>query len=296
MHSARPCIFPGTTLPIKRLTILKHTRPFSSPPSSFLLAGTLVVLFLFLPGQAHAQRELAGAAPYLFGLRYDHVNQTTTHQFVLEAARVVAIADLLPQISPKSYFIVLNLAAGARFNENTSTAFRWKASLVDLNIYKSPISGGMTLMEFDRSKVVDLNARWFEVRVGPSFRLGSDGFSVTPRIIGVGGISTLKLGSANYSALGSEVNRSPLAFHVSYVAELSVEIGRSFVFTGDFSQYIHFGGSDAKFNRYGAEALVIPSVNYRLFARYQYEEAWMGKGDQQQTDQVHVGIRYITGY
>ena len=112
---------------------------------------------------------------------------------------------------------VLSLRFGTRWNDNNESGTRWKFTLFEMFDIKSKIDGnftdkfrpafGITLLDYDKSTEKDLFADWLSIKVGVGYlKSRNSGFSFGPLLYGEISLNSTKLGSFNYSGLGTKSN------------------------------------------------------------------------------------------
>gem|GEM_PF-2827086 len=264
-------------------------------PASLRIAGLIfIVLATLSPFDATAQRNPADAAPQMVGIRFDQFPDADARQILALAERRVPIALLLPNVSTDSYFTILFGAAGAHFDDAQTTRFRWRAGLFDLNLFRPPLALGFTMVDFDRSGLQDVYARWLAFRGGPSLRIGGAGFFIEPRAVGSGGISTIKLGEANYGFFESDARRSITAFETGYDTQLLVQLGPTLSAVAHYIKRRYSGGNRPDFITRSVEGLFTPDPRFQLFGLFGNEKtSWRDR--HQRIDFMTIGIRFTPG-
>ncbi|GIV60962.1 MAG: hypothetical protein KatS3mg043_2051 [Rhodothermaceae bacterium] len=263
------------------------------PRGVLVLTGwLLLVAGVFEARPVLARQALANTAPQMLGLQFDAFPDTEARQLLLLAARRVPVALLLPAVSSDSHFDVLFGAAGARFGNDLPTRFRWRAGLLDLDVFRPPFGAGLTLLDVDRAGVPDLHARWLAVRLGPSLRLGGPAFFVEPRFIGNGALSSLRLGQTQYDGLGPGTRDTRTALEAGYTAGLLVQLGPHLHLTASSGYQIHYGGPDPSFHRRHLGVLYAPESRLQVFAAYGYEKASLGPRTLR-FEHFHAGLRFL---
>jgi hypothetical protein len=250
----------------------------------------LLTLACGVPGQvALAQWDFREAVPLSLTLRYDQVTDPATHQAVLETAREFPLTQVFPQLSAQSRLSVLRLAAGARFADHLDTRPRFQVGVLDLEVYQSNVGLGLTLLDYDRTGVPDLHARWLLVRGGPAFRIGSDAAYLEPRLTGSAGLTTLHLGLAHYARLGPQADAGNTHLEGRYQFTLTARLGR-LTLAADYGRSLHLGGINTRRNLLGAEAFLTVHHKAQAFARYEQEATRLGNRTQER-DHLRLGLR-----
>jgi hypothetical protein len=160
--------------------------------------------------------------------------------------------------------------------ENDSTEFRWRAGLLDGNINRRLILIGGTILDYDKSGLLEKDFRWFNLRFGLSPILGSRKFSVTPQVIGIVGAGSWQLGQANYKEFGLAADSSLSGVEAGYRLGLSLRLPWRFSLSGDYGERFLVDGPEPHFKTWNGEARVMPgsigNAMVVVFVRYSQEK------------------------
>lgn len=126
-----------------------------------------------------------GRGPMTLGIQYDYVDPSASHQILGTFSQPIPFgfrcgASGAPSFSRMSF---LNLAGGVRFGgEQDSSEFRWRAGLLDGDINRKLILIGGTILDYDKTGLLEKDFRWFNLRLGLSPTLGSQSLRL-PRVL-----------------------------------------------------------------------------------------------------------------
>lgn len=139
-------------------------------------------------------------------------------------ARIASLAQIDPNAKGMGDIKTIFFAAGARSKDLQTPDFRWRAGLIAMDLIRTPISMGLSVIDYDQSGLLDTDVKWINLRIGPSLFLGNERTHFAIRAIGTGGITTLKLGSFSYSRLGfeEEINTRKRSYEVGYQGEVRI--------------------------------------------------------------------------
>lgn len=148
----------------------------------------LVLLLAALP--ARAQSPFLELAPFQFGQEAWYATDPGVLGISAVGRRVVPLHLLLPDVSEDSRFELLTLKAGVRSaNRDARPAFAVRA--VDAFVAKHPWGGGFTLLAYDRTGPLLVEADWLAIRGGPALRFGGFDRALEVRLMAELAVSTL---------------------------------------------------------------------------------------------------------
>lgn len=272
------------------------------------MTAFLVCIFL-LPGAMnalYAQRGGFGGVPGLgrgpmaLGIQYDYIDPSGSHQILGTFSQPMPLgfrrgSSGTPSFSRMSF---LNLAGGIRFGgEQDSTEFRWRAGLLDGNINRRLILIGGTLLDYDKTGLLEKDFRWFNLRLGISPALGSRKFSITPRVVGMVGAGSWELGQANYNEFGLAADSSLSGVEAGYRLGLSLWLLRRLSISADYSERILVDGPEPHFKTWSGEARVMPgsigNAIVAVYVRYSQETAELRDFSPARENQnISAGVRF----
>ena len=162
------------------------------------LIPALLLLALHVPS-VQAQ-SMAQFAPMEWMLSASTLSDADVSSVILTTQRAVPIYTLLPQSTADSRFDVLRVRAGARFSSGT-TDFRYGVTALSMDIQRTPQHVAMTLIDYDRSGLREVRARWFQARYGPALSLTRPTWQASLRAGAFGGLTTLQMGQVVFASL-----------------------------------------------------------------------------------------------
>ncbi len=186
------------------------------------------LLMSLMPAQ-RASGQVAGSIPNLAieisprGF-YDLENEVQYGQFMY--SRIASVTQIDPNAKGTGLARTAILSAGVRSMDLNSFDFRWRVGVIDMDLLRTPLSMGLTLVDYDKSGFLELDVRWVNLRLGPSIYFGNERSYFALRAVGVGGLTTMKLGEFSYAGLGliDEVNTRKRSYEVGYLGEMRVLI------------------------------------------------------------------------
>lgn len=143
---------------------------------------------------------MAQFAPLKWILSGSTVADADVSSVILTTQRAVPVYTLLPQSTADSRFDVLRARAGARFSSGTAD-FRYAVTALAMDIQRTPQHVALTLVDYDRTGLQDLRARWFQARYGPALSLTRPTWQGSLRAGAFGGLSTIQMGRAVFASL-----------------------------------------------------------------------------------------------
>ena len=152
-----------------------------------------ISLLLLTSFSAHAQTPLAFAPWHIDGSAYQADSGDITG-FSVGLLRVVPVSSLLPQTASDSRIHGLGVRAGARFLDDSYDRLHLRMTAMDLLIQRSLMTGAVHLLDYDRTGLQELNARWIGIGTGPGFHIDGMDHDLALRLLGSAGLSTWKLG------------------------------------------------------------------------------------------------------
>ena len=173
--------------------------------------------------------------------RYDH--EFGTFHSNLMYARVASAQQIDPGSKGIGLVRTVFLAAGARTENFDTYDFRWRAGLITMDFVRTPLSMGLTLVDYNKIDLLELDVRWINLRLGPSLYIGSNTTYFTLKAVGTGGVTTMKIGTFAYTGLeaASELNSRKRNYEIGYLGEAKILINDRVYLAGEF-QYRHLLG------------------------------------------------------
>lgn len=209
-------------------------------------------LFLIRPSSTQAQA--VGNIPDLGieispRLLYD-ASSSSLFAHVLYA-RIASLDQVDPNGRGMGDIKTIFLAAGARSKDLQTPDFRWRAGLIAMDLIRTPISMGLSVIDYDQSGLPDTDVKWLNLRIGPSLFLGNERTHFALRAVGTGGITTLKLGTFSYTRLGfeEEVNTRKRSYEVGYQGEVRILLKNFISIIAHYQHRNLLGGLRPTFDR-----------------------------------------------
>jgi len=153
---------------------------------------------------------------------YDYTQDSYAAQVMY--ARIATPEQIDPNFKGVGTVYTIFLKAGVRTPDLTRFDFRWRAGLIDMDLIRTPLSMGISLIDYNESGLLETDVRWINLRLGPSFFLGNQRTHVAVRTVGLGGITTLKMGTFSYSGLGSaeDLRSRKRSYEIGYLGEARI--------------------------------------------------------------------------
>ena len=160
-------------------------------------------------------------APHAF---YDYENEAYYGQFTY--SRIASALQIDPDSKGTGLARTAILSAGARSSDLEMFDFRWRVGIIDMDLIRTPLSMGLTLVDYDKSGFLELDVKWVNLRLGPSIYIGNERSHFALRAVGVGGLTTTKMGTFAYTGLGlaEEVNTRKRSYEIGYLGEMRILI------------------------------------------------------------------------
>lgn len=136
-------------------------------PASIRSLFAIFLTMCVLGPEVRAQR-LTEFAPLEWHFEGTHATDAGATTLLLGVGRAVPVFTVLPQTTFDSRFRILDLSIGGR-TSNGQNDFRYKATLLDVDVQRTPQSASFTLMDVDRSGFRDSHITWARLGYGPAF-------------------------------------------------------------------------------------------------------------------------------
>lgn len=133
--------------------------------------SALLLLLWFSVDVTRAQTEILALAPLQIGVEGWYASEPGDLGFVAKGQRTVPLYFFLPNVSEDSRFDFGTLALGGRSVRRVQS-IAFSIQVMDAFVAKSPWAGGVTLLRYDRTGALRLDADWLALRFGPVLRWG----------------------------------------------------------------------------------------------------------------------------
>jgi hypothetical protein len=173
-----------------------------------------------------AQPEILALAPLQIGQETWYAADPQVLGLTVSAQRMVPLFFFLPNVSEDSRFEVGTVRLGAR-SANRETAVAYSVRVLDGFVAKAPWAGGLTLLRYDRTGPLRLEADWLAIRFGPALNLGP----AQVRLIGKASFSTI--GATGGLFVGPE--ESDTGFEMGVRGELIARLSAGLIAGADAS-------------------------------------------------------------
>ncbi len=264
---------------------------------NYFMVIFLIVIVFGVVDQARAQLGLllGGRRPIVLETRYDYFDQQEQHQVMGTFARIAPLGR--KGGSPWSHLTTLNLAAGYRFNADTSQV-RWKIALLDGNIQRKNMLVGLTVFDFDESGKLEENYRWFAARLGPVFRVRAGKVAAFFNGVGEIGQSRMVLGQTNYGELGHAADSTLVGLQAGFRVNAAISVGRKILLSGGYGEKVLVDAYEPRFRQATAGLTVqlakSKKMTARFFADYLWEEVDVNDLDISINNQVvRAGVSFL---
>ncbi len=176
---------------------------------------------------ARAQPEIMALAPLQIGQEAWYAADPQAYGLTLTAQRMVPLFFFLPNVSEDSRFEVGTLKLGVRSARRRDASFAYSLRVLEGFVAKAPWAGGLTLLRYDRTGPLRLEADWLAIRFGPALNLGP----AQARLIGKAAFSTV--GAMGGLFLGQ--HESDTGFEVGLRGELIARLSSMLIAGADAS-------------------------------------------------------------
>jgi hypothetical protein len=194
------------------------------------------------------------------------------HQLTIERARVFSPGQMMGRVSPESHVTFGHLGAGVRFGPEEDPAFRWRAGVLDADLYGRVLAFGLTAVDYNRAGALETDARWAEVRSGVNLRMEGDGFVFEPRLIGHVGVSSIRPGEVIYGGLMRDADEMSTGVEAGYRASAAVSAANARLETG-YGYRALLTGDELRLTTIATELDMRLATGLRGFVRYEREFA-----------------------
>ncbi len=211
----------------------------------FIVPCFLLLASLFPAQQAAGQ--MAGSIPNLaieISPRGFYDLEDEVYYGQLMYSRIASATQIDPTSKGTGLARTAILSAGMRTPDLETFDFRWRVGVIDMDLLRTPLSMGLTLVDYDKSGFLELDVRWVNLRLGPSIYIGNEQSHFALRAVGVGGLTTMKLGEFSYAGLGlaDEINNRKRSYEVGYLGELRVLIANLLSIEATYQYRNQLGG------------------------------------------------------
>ncbi len=256
----------------------KHMHPY--------LLSCLVLLIALGPRQAVAQTEESDQQSTLLWIfsrsrtevspSYMYFSDGGTQEAAVEIARTVPMGISRSSLSLQSRISLVHAAVGTRTRPADDNAVRWRAGLLQGDLYRAPVAAGLTILDYSRMGRFDFEARWFEFRVGPAVRWSNERAALEARLVGSAAGTSMRPGSLNYNGLSDAADATYAGVDAGYRAELAGRLNYWLTVSISAGQRILVDRDNLTINGAQTELQVIPWSHVQLFARFRLERLHTG--------------------
>jgi len=172
-----------------------------------------------------------------------HFANDSNNQFLIGVARDIPVAGLLPQVTPDSYFRIATVLAGARIN-GSDADFRYRMTGLDFEIQKSPWAGSFTLIDYDRSGLVDLNADWIGLKAGPGLSFSSEDAHISIRLLARASVNSIRFDEGLFPDLGPRASDTRTGVAYGAGGQVALTASNTFSISGRIDREAFSAGSE----------------------------------------------------
>ena len=167
--------------------------------------------------------------------------------FTIGARRSVPLFLFLPNVSEDSRFDLLDVSVGAR-SANRDFSLAWSVKPLDAFIAKSPWAGGLTLLSYDRTGPLRVEADWLAVRAGPALRTAGRSTWIDARLLFEAAVATV----ANTGALFRGSGDASTGVEGSAHLQIHIRLGEAVLAKGRAVAAALAGGDNPMRQRWSA--------------------------------------------
>jgi hypothetical protein len=255
----------------------------------FFMAATFI-----LPKAALSQPGpggmLFGPGPKTIGIQYDYFDISGAHQITLQISRGPDMGIMRMSM--------LTLAGGVRFGYRDSTEFRWRAGLLDADMIRKFLSFGGTLLDYNKTGMLETDFTYINLRLGPVLRLGNPRFAAIARVVGSVGGSAIVLGETNYPGAELDEDKELSGGEAGYRSILSLLFMGRFTVSAEYGERIIGSKPEPHFKTFGVGAqLRLGEERFggkNLFLRFERQEFSLSENSFKQVgNQIKVGLQIL---
>lgn len=225
----------------------------------FVFITSSLILFLVqnsLVAQGGMGRGLPslGRGPLTLGIQYDYFDPADHHQFIATLSQTGMRGFRRDKSSSLLQISTLMFAGGMLFNNSfDTTKFRWRAGFLDVNINRKLLIIGGILLDYDQSSMLEKDFRWFNLRLGFGPILRKNSFFISPKVIGLLGAGSWKLGKNNYISLENVADTTYSGMEGGFQVGLDIGFLRRLHISAIYSERILVDGQEPHFKNWIAE-------------------------------------------
>lgn len=174
---------------------------------------------------------------------YDYENSAYFGQLMY--SRVASSIEIDPDAKGTGQARTAILVAGVRSDNFDSFDFRYRIGAIDMDLIRTPLSMGLTLLDFDKTGFLETDMRWVNLRLGPSLYLGNERSHIALRGVGIGGLSTIKMGNFYYAGVNAlpDITNRKRSYEVGYKGEIRVLIANRLSIQAYYQHRNQLGGA-----------------------------------------------------
>ncbi|MFC2075899.1 hypothetical protein ACFLT7_02325 [candidate division KSB1 bacterium] len=224
-------------------------------------------------------------------LRYNYFEPSRVKQVVWEhsAESDIKWGDHLLQRGS-----VFGVALGKRFGPGDISDFRWRIRLVDEEEYDDNSTSGVTVFDYDKSGVADLDARWINLRLGRAITFGGRSFAHETRLTGSVGLGSIQLGQTNFPDLGVNVGNRQSYKEAGYKLSTAVRFAGTFLVSAYYAERHLYADIKTGFTMVGVQSVLwlkkIGNKSVKLMVNLEREETEFDDLSQE-SEYIKVGVR-----
>ena len=198
------------------------------------------------------------------------------YQAGLRYARLASPQQIDPSVRAIGDVEIARVEIAGRTHNLSSIDFRFRATLVDMDIHRTPISIGMTLLDYNQAGPHETDIQWANLRLGPGVLIGNERNYFSLRARGQAGLTTLKLGSALYRGLGPDATSRKRTYEIGYDGEFEVLVAGRVNLQARFGYRSLVGGARPRMYHVNGMMQLFLSPNVSLLGMYTLEQTRIG--------------------
>jgi hypothetical protein len=183
---------------------------------------------------------------------------------------------------------------GKRFGPGDISDFRWRIKFLEENKYTERWTTKTMFIDYDKTGVADLDARWINLSLGPALTFGGRAFALETRLTGSVGLGSIQLGKTNFPELGPDVDKRQSYKETGFSVSTALRFTQTFLLSAYYGERNLHTDIKTRFTTIGIQALLwlkkIGNQSVKLMVNLEREEAEFDDLSQD-SEYLKVGVR-----